>query len=435
LPAREVEAMAGSTKRSAFALAVLLVALLPVASFAEVKPGDRITPANAEKVRNLVSPGVYVAVSKGMQMEIVAPERIDWPPPYQEATEKYSAQVRLSPDHRSLVGYVAGQPFPLLDPNDPDVATKIIWNSNFRPIATDDADLRFFECQVEYVNPGGPQHLLNYSVLGHLAGYANIGRTEVEPLPVDPDLRVSGVWQRSAAYPVIAPATSKGDGEVRYRYWDPDRADDSWAYTGQNRRLRRMNEVFMSSSPGFSTWDADHIGGFAAKPQEYNYKFLGERDMLASADAAHSPALKCETDGGATSCPERWQMRRLYAVEVTPRLDRIAGALQSKTVVYVDGEMWFNPYVDSYDRRGGLWKTQIYWLTYRDRPVPDAKVAIYPFKREFVLAASSIDLQSGLATACYLPGHDTPERECWYINMGAIRTDFFTTEAMARAGH
>ena len=37
--------------------------------------------------------------------------------------------------------------------------------------------------------------------------------------------------------------------------------------------------------------------------------------------------------------------------------------------------MWFNPYVDSYDRRGELWHTQIYLLTYRDRPVPDAKVA------------------------------------------------------------
>ena len=74
-------------------------------------------------------------------------------------------------------------------------------------------------------------------------------------------------------------------------------------------------------------------------------------------------------------------MRRLYLVEVTPRPERIQGILQSKTIVYVDGEGWFNPYVDSYDRKGELWKTQIYLFTYRDRPVPDARIAVYPFKR------------------------------------------------------
>ncbi len=128
-------------------------------------------------------------------------------------------------------------------------------------------------------------------------------------------------------------------------------------------------------------------------------------------------------------------MRRLYLVEATPRPELSLGALQSKTIAYVNSEMWSNPYVDSYDRRGDLWKTQIYWLTYRDRPVPDARVAIYPFKRSFVVSASSIDVQTGLSTACYLPGRDTPERECWYINMGAVNRQFFTTEAMVRAGH
>ena len=61
--------------------------------------------------------------------------------------------------------------------------------------------------------------------------------------------------------------------------------------------------------------------------------------------------------------------------------------LQSRTIVYVDGEGWFNPYVDSYDQKGELWKTPIYLNTYRDRPVPDAKIAVYPFKREFIVAA------------------------------------------------
>jgi len=404
-------------------------------AYAQVNAGDVITASNAEKVRALVSPGTFLAVSRGMSMHIVAPGRVDWPPPFQDATEKYSGQVRLGPDHRDLIGYVAGQPFPILDPNDPDVAAKIMWNQYFKPISTDDFDLRFFECQVAKQNPGADQSLMQLTELGHLAGYSDIGRTEVEPMPADPDFRTTGIWERTAAYPTLAPAEDRGSGAIRYRYWDAGRGDDAWVFIAGDRRVRRVNEVIMSSSAGLSTWDADHSGGFGAKPQEYNFKYLGEKEMLGCAHAQYAPAEPCKSDGGATSCGDDWEMRHLYVVEVTPRPERISGVLQSKTIVYVDSEGWFNPYVDSYDRKGELWKTQIYLNTYRDRPVPDAKVAVYPFKREFITAASSIDVQSGIATTCYLPGPDTPERECWYINMGAVDRSFFTTEALTKAGH
>src|ERR1700686_2995579 len=74
---------------------------------AQVHPGDLINAQDAHKVEQLVSPGVYLRVTRGMSMQIVPSERIEWPPPYREATEKYSAQVSLSGDHRSLNGYVA----------------------------------------------------------------------------------------------------------------------------------------------------------------------------------------------------------------------------------------------------------------------------------------------------------------------------------------
>jgi hypothetical protein len=413
--------------------ALLCAAARPVS--AQVAPGENITRANASVVRNLVSPGTFAAVSRGMEMHIVAPSRIDWPPPYRDATEKYSSQVRLSKDRRTVIGYVAGQPFPLLDPNDPDIATKIMWNSYFKPISTDDFDLRYFECQVAPMNPGPTQSLMKLTEIGHLAGYFDIGRTEVPPIPNDPDFKITGIWWRVAAYPTLTPADDRGSGGVRYRYWDPKLGDDAWAYLAQSRRIRRVNEAILSASPGLSTWDPDHAGGFNAKPQEYDYKYLGERNMLGCVHAENSPEHPCPTDGGATACQENWEMRHLYVVQVTPRASQTSEILESKTIVYIDGEGWFNPYVDSYDRKGELWKTQIYLSTYRDRPVPDAKVAIYPYKREFVIAASSVDVQSGVVTTCYLPGPNTPERECWYINMGAVDKDFFTTESMARAGH
>src|ERR1017187_5820470 len=91
---------------------------------AQVKPGDFITPDNSYKVKGLLPPGAYMRVEHGMSMKVEPTERIDWPQPYTEATEKYSSQTRLTPDHRSLIGYVAGQPFPIIDANDPLAAQR-----------------------------------------------------------------------------------------------------------------------------------------------------------------------------------------------------------------------------------------------------------------------------------------------------------------------
>jgi hypothetical protein len=77
----------GKTMLSVGTLAIGLC-LIAASANAELKPGQVIAPSNAPLVKDLVSPGVYYAVTHGMRMDIVAPERVDWPPPYRAATEK-----------------------------------------------------------------------------------------------------------------------------------------------------------------------------------------------------------------------------------------------------------------------------------------------------------------------------------------------------------
>ncbi|HYR80404.1 MAG TPA: DUF1329 domain-containing protein, partial [Candidatus Dormibacteraeota bacterium] len=360
----------------------------------------------------------------------------DWPPPYKEATEKYSSQVRLSKDGRTVVGYVAGEPFPLVDVNDPDVATKIAWNNVFRPIFTDDYDLRFYDCDTAYEGRHAQRSQIDYFQIGHYAGYSLVGRVEVEPMPVDPDFKKTGRYWLFALYPTLAPQQLRGSGFIRYRYADPARGDDSWDWNPGTRRIRRLDETSLSIESGpYGRWEPDHYSGFNAKVEEYNWKFLGEKEMLSVVHAEHSPEIRCPSDNGTSACPEAWEMRHLYVLEVTPRWEtgQIRSTLDSKTIIYSDSEVLYPSYVDTYDRRGQLYGSNIYFLANRDRPVPDARVAIYPFKRSFVVGAVSTDVQSGQATMCYLPGLETPERECWYINMGAVDKDFFTTEAMVKA--
>src|SRR5713226_4333213 len=167
----------------------------------------------------------------------------------------------------------------------------------FGPLFTDDYDLRFYDCDSAYEEPHAQTSQLDYFQIGHYAGYGLVNRTEVEPMPVDPDFKSSGRYWLFALYPVLSPAAERGDGFVRYRYADPNKADDSWSYGGASRRVRRINESILSTATSAETFDPDHYSGFNPKTEQYDYKFLGEKEMLASAHAEHSPALKCEADG------------------------------------------------------------------------------------------------------------------------------------------
>ena len=242
-----------------------------------------------------------------MQMKIVPTQRIDWPPPYKDATEKYSSQVSLSSDGRSVLGYVAGQPFPLIDPNDPHAAQKIIWNNVFRPITTDDYDLRFFDCDSSMVTPGKPQtHQIEYFQIGHYAGYDLIGRTEVEPVPVDPDFKRTGRFWLFGLYPLLAPQDIHGTGFIRGRYADPKRGDDTWDLIPGERRVRRLNESIMSSRTGAQAWDPDHYSGFNPKTEWYDYKLIGQgilyHRLLGQSGQLVAAILAIRSPGSSTQC-------------------------------------------------------------------------------------------------------------------------------------
>jgi len=425
-------------------LAYCAVCVCTGSGLAQVKPGDVITPANAAKVQNLVSPGNYILVQRGMRLDIVATSATDWPPPYKAATEKYHAQVALGPDG-SLRHYTAGLPFPLLDPNDPQSAQKVMWNFSFRPLYTDDADLRYPEI-ASFAPTSSAGSPTGYFTVGHFAFYNNIGRIEVPPIPTDPDAQASGIRYRFALYPFLEPAMLRGLGFLRLRHIDPKVDDNTWVYSPQSRRLRRGQASMLSDAisaiPGFgsgaaqpyvSTIDPDSYFGFSAKIEDYNYHFLGEKEMLACVHAKNSPEAACPADGGHTICPEVWEMRHLYVIEADAK--SASNLSIPKRILYIDSEGWFITASDQYDRKGKLWKTIATFNTYRDRPVPDARVAVYPYKRMFQVGLVDEDVAQNASSVIYMPGPTAPERECWYIDMGVVDNSFLSLEALKNAGH
>jgi hypothetical protein len=390
---------------------------------AEVTPGDLITHEKAAIVANLVSPGNYVLVEQGMRLKIVPTGQLDWPPPYKAATEKYSSQVTLNAKGE-LQKYVAGLPFPFVDLNDPQAATKIVWNYSYGPQVADFMHARNIETSsYRDVGPQGsflsrilPAELF-HSTAAHLVLYNLIGRTEVPPIPTDPNAPRSGV--RSRFY--VGPILEGGGSFLRYRYIDPNRDDAAWYYS-----LGRVSAGMLSNSIGSTTIDPDSYGGFGAKIEDFNYRLIGARQMLASVHAENSPETPCPFDNDRTICPENWEMRHLYVIEATPNprsgLRKIAtnGMGISKRLLYIDSEGWLITASDQYDNYGVLWKTLAIFNAYRDRGMPTAHEAVYPFKRMIQTAIVDEDIQTGFSSVSYMPGKESEEREGWYIDPGAV---------------
>jgi hypothetical protein len=55
---------------------------------------------------------------------------------------------------------------PLLDANDPEIATKIIWNYTYRPMYSDDFDIRYLEMAT--YSPWNDSTPVNYFIVGHM---------------------------------------------------------------------------------------------------------------------------------------------------------------------------------------------------------------------------------------------------------------------------
>jgi hypothetical protein len=143
----------------------------------------------------------------------------------------------------------------------------------------------------------------NFTLVGHYMIYNLVGRTEVEPLPIDPDFKLSNRLSLIPLHPVLAPAESRGAGLIRYRYQDPNRGD-AWTWIPTTRRVRRLNETMMSHG-GRTGSIQTTTKGFSAKNENYDWKFLGEKQMLGAVNLAQVPGHICQTDGGGSVCPAK----------------------------------------------------------------------------------------------------------------------------------
>lgn len=402
-----------------------------VAVRADVQPGDIITKANVDKVKDLVSPGIEWCIKHGMTMKIVPYRKIEWDKAYRDATEKYSGQVKLAPDGRSVLNHVAGLPFPNIDPNDPQIALKIMWNYEYKPYVTDDEDLRNFDADTGPVTDGQPMQIERHFLLDHLRTLWYTARIYVDPKPNLPN--PDAVRAKSSLHPIIEPFDLKGVGETGIRYLSPDRQDDTWLYLPSLRRVRRLSSAQRSDALFGQDTDVDSYGGYAGQIPWFAWKYLGEKTILASFHADAFPVKYCSGGGDFIFC-DNWEKRQVYVVEGTPKLPQYA---YGKRLLFIDKETYLVAYSDIFDRSLQLWKVWVNEWSFKKQATSTYGIQ-YPDEMPFQPSITMVDMQLSHATKAALPSAKYPGEQGWYYNQGAkdgATPDFFTVAALIESGN
>jgi len=315
-----------------------------------------------------------------------------------------------------------------------------MWNNVFRPVTTDDYDPSFLRLRQRLLAAENKSlNVIQYYQIGHYAGYDLVGRTEVDPMPIDPDFKKTNRLWVFGLYPVLAP-------QSRARRWihpffamrTPIVGDDQWSWTHgfAQSQAYRLKQSPANCDQRRKTWNPDHYSGFNAKTEEYKLS-LPRRE----GDARRYPwrsiqpeSANAPTDGGASACPEAWENaprvhRRSPLRE--PRRASARAAVQDRRVHGCRGR-GFEPYIERIRISAETSGTTTSWVDDLSRPAGSGRQGRHlPFQAVNSKSARvSTDVQSGLlATMCYLPRPEhSRARGAGTSNMGAVDKSFFTTE-------
>ncbi len=336
-------------------IGLALFAFAPTAEGAEadLKPGDTIGPQNWQRIQGMVGENFLNRIKAGHTIQI-KPSKVYRPlKEYLEATEKYSGKVRLG-NHGELLGYVAGQPFPKIDPSDPQIGQKLAWNFFWRWLGDDyktGGAVKGGKIIRSAIEKDGSERRAD------LVSYFLFPRTRyiLDPKPVIPGYEHIDYMQlRIDSYPRDAAGTTT----LEIRYADPARADDLYIYIPSIRRIRRATTTQRCQTLAPSEFNLDDINSFNGKITDFNYKFLGEKKMLANLSQVELPFRR--KHGDYLPLDEKWEVVDTYVLEITPKNPDYC---YPRKVLHLNKMTFDTHWTLIWDKRGEYWKEQFGMFT------------------------------------------------------------------------
>lgn len=323
------------------------------AADAELKPGDTVGPNNWQRIQGMVGENFLNRVKAGHTLQIKPTKTYRHLKEYTDATEKHSAKVRLRANGE-LIGYVAGQPFPKFELSDPQVGQKLAWNFFWRWLGDDyktGGAVKGGKIIRSAIEKDGAERRAD------LVSYFLFPRTRYnsDPRPAIPGYEHIDYMQlRIDSYPRDAAGTTT----LEIRYSDPNRADDLYIYIPSIRRIRRATTTQRCQTLAPSEFNLDDINSFNGKITDFNYKFLGEKKMLANLSQEHFPFHR--KPGDYLPLDEKWEVVDTYVLEITPKDPNYC---YPRKLLHLNKVTYDTHWTLIWDKRGEYWKEQFGMFT------------------------------------------------------------------------
>jgi hypothetical protein len=397
---------------------VALVAVLQAGDAASTEPlaaGDVISYAELARLRPFLPRELWrlreQAFYEGMRLEIGTPHK-DYSPAaaYEAATRRFTSSG-IGADG-SLIGHVAGQPFPMASidcQQDPHAGIKLAWN---------------FDQQWE--GSGSEAHFrVTFPRKGRARGSSFEGRIRTLQLAGRVDdltLQDPTVPERDRRKLVTQTAVTSqggsGPSTVFTRFDSSEgplanaRLDETWRQLPGVGRDTLTHSRHRSNPLEGAEIVPDDLGSFAGVVTQYEWKCLGEMELLAPVDSQiRAYPYSSNHDfgpSGLSFASDRWELRRVVKLRMTPKDPEHPYARKD---LYLDRQTLRALYSFAYDGAGALWKAiwhngrfsesePAYYPGWPGVPVPrDAKT----------VADAVLNVQTGLGTRIeYWDNHGTP---------------------------
>lgn len=317
--------------------------------YAEGKPaaaglaaGMRISQESWQAAQEYLPPEILERVQAG-EFSFTVQETTDLPvsDAYIEATKQFASQVRIGADGE-LEGYVAGLPFPELNPSDPQAGVKAAWNLRHRDFGDVVQIWNTFRLVPE--SGSADREIENYYVVAY-------GMHRPLTDGIDPNMWAGDGVLYKEFFHIQAPFDLKNSMSLKLRYVRDRYNDDNWSYSPASRKIRKiiLKQDEASYDSGFLNEDFFGYWGYVRACQ---WQLLGTRRLLAPLGAK----VASTTFGGRGNWypVDPWELREMVMLQCTPTASR---HLYSKRVVFIDRQTFTPVYTLFYDQAGKHWKT------------------------------------------------------------------------------
>ena len=412
--ATSADASAGAPAQVATGTRPPIVAINPAAGTPDSIPvGTTITMQNWQNYRAFMPDGMaaffegryFWKMPPDVQMPVGPTIVHPLPTGYMEATEKYSAQVKMVelPDGGlTLTGYNGGIPFP--HPDEPHKGWKILTNLWYRYTPHLTVNTKGVVCFADSGN--------RISCKAGMKIYRQLSFNSDPGVPVNfPGAEGKYFTQFEM---VEEPEQERYTAVLAISHTDLTRPEDVYVFIPSLRRYQPLSPS-ARCSPDLGTDETpdDRRYGFDSNLTQLNVEFNGAKKILGLLDYTMPTGRFPENYDMPLGWPEpswgKWQLRDVYRVSVSKLPSRSSGYCFAKRVIYVDAATYAPLWEDLYDKKMQPNRSIALFLHTLDIP------GIGPQDSSNSMIYGIWDVQTNHSTVFAEPGDDRP----FYVNSQA----------------